>query len=92
MSDDVSMGALAGSLGERTKAAIAAGCDLVLHCNGKMPEMVAVAAEAPLLKGEAARRADAALASRKPAAPIDIAASRAEFSSLMAGAPAPNSV
>jgi beta-N-acetylhexosaminidase len=86
MSDDVSMGALSGSLGDRTKAAIAAGCDMVLHCNGKMEEMTAVAAEAPVLAGAAARRADAALAARKPAAPIDIAASRSEFLSLMAGA------
>ncbi len=94
MSDDVSMGALSGSLGERTSAAIAAGCDMVLHCNGKMAEMAAVAAQAPRLGGEAARRAEAALAVRKPAAPIDIAASRAEFSNLMAGAwaPAANSV
>ncbi|HZC55988.1 MAG TPA: beta-N-acetylhexosaminidase [Xanthobacteraceae bacterium] len=98
MSDDVSMGALSGTLGDRTKAAIAAGCDVVLHCNGKMSEMTAVAAAAPVLAGEAARRAAAALAARQPAAPIDIAASRAEFSNLMAGAwaapsaPAPNSV
>ncbi|HYA06280.1 MAG TPA: beta-N-acetylhexosaminidase [Xanthobacteraceae bacterium] len=93
MSDDISMGALSGSLAERTAAAIAAGCDMVLHCNGKMPEMLAVAAAAPQLAGEAARRAAGALALRKPAAPIDAAASRAEFFKLMAGAwqPAPGS-
>ena len=85
MSDDISMGALSGSIGERTKAAIAAGCDMVLHCNGKMNEMLAVAAAVPELAGEAARRADSALALRKPAAPIDTAARRAEFSKLMAG-------
>ena len=71
MSDDISMGALSGSLGERTRAAIAAGCDVVLHCNGEMPEMLAVAAEAPLLAGEAAQRAAAALAARKQPAPFD---------------------
>jgi beta-N-acetylhexosaminidase len=86
MSDDVSMGALSGSLGERTKAAITAGCDVVLHCNGKMAEMTAVAAQAPRLAGAAARRAESALAARQASAPIDIAASRAEFSNLMAGA------
>jgi beta-N-acetylhexosaminidase len=90
MSDDVSMGALSGSLGERTKAAIAAGCDMVLHCNGKMEEMIAVAGQAPKLAGEARRRADAALAQRRPAAPIDLAAGRAEFLSLMAGAWVPD--
>ncbi len=85
MSDDVSMDALSGSLGERTAAAIAAGCDMVLHCNGKMPEMVAVAGAAPKLAGEAARRAETALAMRKTAAPIDVVAARAEFLTLMAG-------
>jgi beta-N-acetylhexosaminidase len=85
MSDDISMGALSGSLSERTEAAIAAGCDMILHCNGKMPEMRAVAAAAPVLAGEAARRATAALAMKRPATPIDLAASRAEFFGLMSG-------
>jgi beta-N-acetylhexosaminidase len=92
MSDDVSMGALSGSLGERAGAALAAGCDIVLHCNGAMTEMRAVAAAVPQLAGDAARRAAAALARRKPAAPLDIAARRTEFFKLMAGAePAPGS-
>jgi beta-N-acetylhexosaminidase len=86
MSDDISMGALSGSLGERTRAAISAGCDMVLHCNGDMNEMLAVAAAAPQLEGETARRATAALASKKPAAPIDLAAKRAEFFALIGGA------
>jgi beta-N-acetylhexosaminidase len=85
MSDDISMGALSGSVAERTRAAIAAGCDLVLHCNGEMPEMLAVAAEAPLLAGEAGRRAAAALAAKRPAAPIDLASARSEFLRLMTG-------
>jgi beta-N-acetylhexosaminidase len=85
MSDDISMGALSGSLAERTAAAITAGCDVVLHCNGEMPEMRAVAAAVPLLAGEAARRATAALSIKRPAAPIDVAASRGEFVRLMAG-------
>jgi beta-N-acetylhexosaminidase len=85
MSDDISMGALSGSLGERTRAAISAGCDVVLHCNGRMDEMLAVAAAAPQLEGEAARRATVALASKKPAAPIDLAAKRAEFLTLIGG-------
>jgi len=83
MSDDISMNALSGSLSERTRAAIAAGCDVVLHCNGELSEMVEVAAEAPALAGDAARRAEAALAARKPAASHDIAASRAELARLM---------
>jgi beta-N-acetylhexosaminidase len=85
MSDDISMGALSGSLTERTGAAIAAGCDVILHCNGEMPEMRAVAAAVPELAGEAARRAAAALAAKRPASPIDIVASRGEFARLMGG-------
>src|SRR5271170_3917158 len=85
MSDDISMGALSGSLSERSAAAIAAGCDMVLHCNGDLAEMRAVAAAVPALSGEAARRAAAALASKRQPAPFDIAAGRAEFSRLMQG-------
>lgn len=83
MSDDLSMGALSGSLGQRTRAALAAGCDMALHCNGKMDEMRAVAEAAPELAGEAARRAEAALARRTPADPLDLAASRSEFARRM---------
>jgi len=83
MSDDISMGALRGSLAERARAAFAAGCDVVLHCNGAIAEMHAVAAAAPELSGESARRAAAALAAKKAASPIDLAAKRAEWSALM---------
>jgi beta-N-acetylhexosaminidase len=86
MSDDISMGALSGSVGERSRAAIAAGCDIVLHCNGTMSEMRDVAAEAPLLAGASAHRATAALALRKRPSPLDIAARRAEFFGLIADA------
>jgi beta-N-acetylhexosaminidase len=84
MSDDLSMGALSGSMAARTRAAIAAGCDLVLHCNGKLDEMRAVAAEAPLLAGKAAARADVALSRRGRAVAPDTAAWRAELASLLA--------
>jgi beta-N-acetylhexosaminidase len=86
MSDDISMEALSGSVGERARDAIAAGCDVVLHCNGNMNEMAAVAAGVPHLAGEAARRAEAALAARKTATPLDIVETRTEFFRLMAGA------
>jgi beta-N-acetylhexosaminidase len=83
MGDDISMGALSGSIAERSRASLAAGCDLVLHCNGKMDEMRAVAAEAPELAGDAKRRADAALAVRKSPSGIDLAAARREFAAMM---------
>jgi beta-N-acetylhexosaminidase len=84
MGDDVSMGALSGSIAERARASLKAGCDLVLHCNGKMDEMHEVAAEAPELTGQAAQRAAAALAARKPASAIDLTAARREFAAMMA--------
>ena len=83
MGDDVSMGALSGSIAERARASLSAGCDLVLHCNGKLDEMRQVAAEAPELAGDAARRATAALAARKPPAPIDLDAARREFAAMI---------
>src|SRR5205814_5532095 len=69
MSDDVSMNALAGSIAERTRAIITAGCDMVLHCNGDLDEMRDVASETPELTGEALQRAIRALASRKEPQP-----------------------
>jgi len=83
MSDDISMGALSGSIAERTRAALAAGCDVVLHCNGKLDEMRAVAGQASELTGEAARRASAALAARKPAAALDLGSARRDFAAMM---------
>jgi beta-N-acetylhexosaminidase len=86
MSDDVSMNALAGSIAERTRAIVAAGCDMILHCNGKLDEMREVAAETPILAGKALERANAALASRKPAQPLDRAAARCQLDDLIARA------
>jgi beta-N-acetylhexosaminidase len=40
--DDLSMAALQGGIGARAAAAIVAGCDVVLHCNGVLDEMAAV--------------------------------------------------
>jgi beta-N-acetylhexosaminidase len=62
MSDDVSMKALSGSVGESATAALAAGCDLVLHCNGILAEMEAVAASSAKLEGRPLARLEAALA------------------------------
>jgi beta-N-acetylhexosaminidase len=73
MSDDLSMKALGGTMAQRTEASIAAGCDLVLHCNGDMAEMTGVAASAPKLAGDALRRSEAALRLRRAPKPIDVA-------------------
>jgi beta-N-acetylhexosaminidase len=83
MSDDISMNALSGSIAERSRAALAAGCDVVLHCNGNLEEMVAVAAETPELADEAARRADAALAARNAPEEFDTEAARRLFAQMI---------
>lgn len=85
MSDDVSMKALSGDFGERTAAIFAAGCDVVLHCNGVMAEMAAVAARTPMLQGRALERADAALALLSRGAGGDEQVTRSEFAALMEG-------
>ena len=83
MSDDVSMNALAGSIAERTRAIFAAGCDMVLHCNGDLGEMREVAAETPELSGKALERANRALASRRAPQAFDRVAARAELDALI---------
>ena len=83
MSDDVSMNALAGSIAARTRAIVAAGCDMVLHCNGSLAEMREVAAETPGLTGRALQRAEQALAARKPPLAFDRQAARVELDALV---------
>lgn len=83
LSDDLSMQALSGTLGERAARAIAAGCDIALHCNGKPEEMAPVVAAAGALSGAALLRAEAALARRAEAAPIDTLALAAELEALL---------
>jgi beta-N-acetylhexosaminidase len=83
MSDDVSMKALSGDFASRSRAILAAGCDVVLHCNGVMGEMEAVVAETPRLTGESLARAERAL---MPLGALDDSVEddvRAEFAELM---------
>lgn len=86
LSDDLSMQALSGSLTERAKAALKAGCDIVLHCNGDLAEMRAVAEGVGKLKGKAADRAGAALARivHTPE-PLDEHEARDRFDALLSG-------
>jgi beta-N-acetylhexosaminidase len=83
MSDDVSMNALSGSIAERTRALFSAGCDIALHCNGKLGEMREVARETPVLSGKALERARRALASRKAPQAFDRLRARAELKALV---------
>ncbi len=86
MTDDLSMQALSGSLGERAHRSLKAGCDVVLHCNGDMAEMQAVAEATGRLKGKAKARAEAAMARivRVPE-PLDPVAGHERFFQAMGG-------
>jgi len=82
MTDDLSMQALRGSLAARATAALAAGCDLILHCTGNPAEMRDVVAAAGPLRAEA--RSARALAARRAPDPAELDALRAEFRALTA--------
>lgn len=86
MTDDLNMQALSGDLGQRTRAAMAAGCDIALHCKGDMAEMQQVAAEAGEMRPETQARARAALALRHLATPVDIHALEADLAAVGQGA------
>lgn len=79
VSDDTSMKALSGDFQTKAASILAAGVDLVLHCNGVMEEMTAVASRAKPLEGKALERANRALASVKGHDDKDEAKLRAEF-------------
>ncbi|PSM19589.1 beta-N-acetylhexosaminidase [Nitratireductor sp. StC3] len=82
MSDDVSMKALSGDFSQKARAILAAGCDVVLHCNGVMDEMAGVAAATPALAGRALERARRALDLRAGASSESEMLARAEFDAL----------
>ncbi len=83
MTDDISMEALEGTVAERSAAALQAGCDVTLHCNGDLPEMRDIAETVPAaMTRDAARRGRAALAARATPAPVDIPALEAKLAEL----------
>ncbi|MFC5388872.1 beta-N-acetylhexosaminidase [Brevundimonas bullata] len=86
MSDDLSMKALSGTLTQRAEQSLKAGCDVILHCNGDLDEMRQVADGTGKLKGEARRRAEAALKRiiHTPE-PLDVAEARARLEAALNG-------
>jgi beta-N-acetylhexosaminidase len=84
ISDDSSMNALKGTLGERAANIVAGGCDIVLHCNGVMSEMLEVVKEVPVLSGKALERVRAVEAGFPAVDGSDEAALRDEFNAMLA--------
>jgi len=85
MSDDLSMKALDGPLSVRARAALFAGCDLVLHCNGDMDEMRDVASEVKALEGQALKRSEQALVHLSAPSAFDPIAAQARLAALLGG-------
>ena len=71
MSDDLDMSALSGTLPERAKRVISAGCDVVLHCSGNLRDAEQVADAVPALEGSALARYEAALKRLTEPVPFD---------------------
>ena len=84
MSDDLSMKAMKGDYTQRAKDTLAAGCDVVLHCNGNFDEMEAVAKGVHPLSGGPLMRATKAMASVKGPNSFDLAGTRREITQLLA--------
>jgi beta-N-acetylhexosaminidase len=81
ISDDTSMKALSGDFPTKAASILAAGCDLVLHCNGVMEEMAGIASRTGGLYGKSLERAERALAAVQGPDTTDEAEARAEFAS-----------
>jgi len=84
LSDDLSMQALGGTVGERAVAVLAAGCDVVLHCNGKLAEMLEVAESTPLMEGRSQERFEAALKRRTAPGAFDVSEALAALEEVLA--------
>ena len=83
MTDDISMHALPGDLDGRADAAIAAGCDVVLHCSGALDEMIAVSRAVGRMSTVARQRAKAGLEQRNSGGSVDILNLDAQLATLV---------
>jgi beta-N-acetylhexosaminidase len=71
MTDDIDMKALSGTPGGKASAALAAGCDVVLDCLARLPEMVEIAGRVSAMSEVARARLDRAMAAREAGA-VDV--------------------
>lgn len=86
MTDDLSMAALTGNYGDRTRASLAAGCDVALHCNGHPEQMAAIAEGAgDVSEATGKRLARARGAAARHPAPLDRDWAEARIGALLAG-------
>jgi beta-N-acetylhexosaminidase len=86
ISDDITMSALRRPMRRRALNALAAGCDIVLHCNGDLVQMQRISRSVPNLSGDSLRRAEDALAVRQAADDFNAEAALARLEHLSAGA------
>ncbi len=85
MTDDIGMKALSGTIPQIAKGALAAGCDVILHCNAPLKDRIACANAAGQMTEAAQTRAEAALAARRTPDDIDITELNAELEALLGG-------
>lgn len=85
MTDDISMQALSGSVPDRGAASLSAGCDVILHCNGDLPERIALMKRIGTMGTASQTRAESALATRSTSQDVDIAAIKAKLTALEQG-------
>ena len=84
LSDDINMQALSGGFAERALGVVAAGCDVALHCSGKMDEMIAVAGAVPAMTAQGEERLARAMASVRSDDGLDLAEAMAKRDTLLA--------
>lgn len=82
ISDDIGMAALGGGFAERGAASLEAGCDVVLHCSGKLDEMRQAADGLAPMTPAAGKRLERALTPR-PSGGFDRAQALGRLAALM---------
>jgi beta-N-acetylhexosaminidase len=85
ITDDLAMGALAGMANDLASAALSTGCDVVLHCTGRLEDASALLPDCPVLSDDALRRLAFADAARRGFGAGDRAALRGVRDGALAG-------